>query len=44
MDTRRADLILDSPESFPYLAEFILSTDRFEHLTRYVEVDLNKPH
>lgn len=37
LDTRRADLILDTPETFPYLADFILSTGRFEHLKQYVE-------
>lgn len=35
-------MILDSPEGFPQLADFILSTGRFEHLTTYVEAEPNK--
>lgn len=38
LDTRRAHLILDSPEGFQQLAEFILSTGRFDHLRQYVEL------
>lgn len=37
LDTRRANLILDSPEAFPYLADFIIATDRFEHLRTYID-------
>lgn len=36
-DTRRAEKILDNPLLFPYLADYIVSTNRFEHLRRYVE-------
>lgn len=36
-DTRRANLILDSPDIFPYLAEFITFTNRFEHFHTYLE-------
>lgn len=43
IDTRRAALLLDSPEVFPHLAEFVLSTNRFEHLRRYVDLDPTKP-
>lgn len=37
LDTRRANLILDCPEAFPYLADFIASTNRFEHLQSYID-------
>lgn len=39
IDTRRANLILDSPDKFPHLADFIISTGRFEHLRTYVEIE-----
>lgn len=37
LDTRRANIILDSPEVFPHLADFIVATNRFEHLQSYIE-------
>lgn len=38
LDTRRANIILDQPDGFPYLADFIASTNRFEHLQTYVDL------
>lgn len=37
VDTRRAEKILDTPSSFPYLADYIVTTARFEHLRKYIE-------
>lgn len=42
LDTRRADKLLDDPRVFPYLAEYIVSTSRFEHLRKYVDKDEQK--
>lgn len=36
LDTRRATVILDSPETYPYLADFIAFTNRFDHLRSYI--------
>lgn len=38
LDTRRANLILDCPTAFPYLADFIVSTHRFKHLRSYIDL------
>ncbi|KAG0140012.1 hypothetical protein CROQUDRAFT_665735 [Cronartium quercuum f. sp. fusiforme G11] len=36
LNFHNANAILDAPIAFPYLAEFVLSTGRFEHLNSYV--------
>lgn len=38
LDTRRADLILDCPTAYPYLADYIVATNRFEHLKSYIDL------
>lgn len=38
-DTRRAEKLLNNPQIFPYLADYIISTGRFEHLQAYIEKD-----
>lgn len=47
VDTRGADKILDNPNTYPYLADYIISTGRFEHLQVYIEKDdhsRRRPH
>lgn len=38
LDTRRANLILDCTEAYPYLADYIVATNRFEHLKSYIDL------
>lgn len=37
IDTRRSKKPLDPPKTFPYLAKFIISRNRVENLTRFIE-------
>lgn len=39
VDTRRAEKLLDTPSTFPYLADFIVATNRLEHLRKYIEME-----
>lgn len=38
-DTRTAEKLLDNPDVFPYLADYVVATNRFEHLQAYIESD-----